>query len=268
MSKGTRVNFAAHQGVGEVAIEGTELEVNRRFGGVAKLYGDAAYQRFQQATVVVVGLGGVGSWAAEALARSAIGHLVLIDFDHISESNTNRQLPALEGEYGREKVVVMAERLMRINPALRLTCHDAFLEPDKLDLFIPLGAVVLDATDALETKIALAAWSVAKQQNLVMCGGVGGKADPSCLRADDLAQAIQDPLLAKIRADLRKNHGFSRDLKKKMGIRAIYSKEPRMGKGIGGLACAGYGSAVTVTAGCGFLATAEVLALISNRKAG
>jgi tRNA A37 threonylcarbamoyladenosine dehydratase len=88
------------------------------------------------------------------------------------------------------------------------------------------------------------------------------------LRADDLAQAIQDPLLAKIRADLRKNHGFSRDLKKKMGIRAIYSKEPRMGKGIGGLACAGYGSAVTVTAGCGFLATAEVLALISNRKAG
>ena len=268
MSKGTRVNLAAHQGVGEVAIEVTELEVNRRFCGVANLYGDADYQRFQQATVVVVGLGGVGSWAAEALARSAIGHLVLIDFDHISESNTNRQLPALEGEYGREKVVVMAERLMRINPALRLTCHDAFLEPDKLDLFIPLGAVVLDATDALETKIALAAWSVAKQQNLVMCGGVGGKADPSCLRADDLAQAIQDPLLAKIRADLRKNHGFSRDLKKKMGIRAIYSKEPRMGKGIGGLACAGYGSAVTVTAGCGFLATAEVLALISNRKAG
>lgn len=267
MSKGIRANFAINQETGEAATEGLGVAVNRRFGGVAKLYGDTAYAKFQQATVVVAGLGGVGSWAAEALARSAIGHLVLIDFDHVSEGNTNRQLPALEGEFGREKVAVMAERLMRINPALRLTCHDAFLEPNNLDLFIPLGAIVLDATDALETKIALAAWSVAKQQELVMCGGVGGKRDPGCLRADDLGQAIQDPLLAKIRADLRKNHGFSRDLKKKMGIRAIYSNEPRMGKAIGGLACAGYGSAVTVTAGCGFLAAAEVLALISHRKA-
>lgn len=267
MSNGTRTNFVVNQGVGELPSADSNAAVARRFIGVAKLYGDVAYQRFQQATVVVAGLGGVGSWAAEALARSAIGHLVLIDFDHVSEGNTNRQLPALEGEFGREKVVVMAERLMRINPSLRLTCHDAFLEPDNLALLIPPGAIVLDATDALETKIALAVWSIARQQDLVMCGGVGGKTDPSCLRADDLGQAIQDPLLAKIRADLRKNHGFSRDLKKKMEIRAIYSKEPRMGKAIGGLACAGYGSAVTVTAGCGFLAAAEVLAIISHRKA-
>ena len=267
MSNGTRTNFVVNEGVSEAATTGVDSAVERRFIGVAKLYGDAAYQQFQQATVVIAGLGGVGSWAAEALARSAIGHLVLIDFDHVSESNTNRQLPALEGEFGREKVVVMAERLMRINPGLRLTCHDAFLEPDNLALLLPPSAIVLDATDALETKIALAVWSVAKQQDLIMCGGVGGKTDPSCLRADDLGLAVQDPLLAKIRADLRKNHGFSRDLKKKMEIRAIYSKEPRMGKAIGGLACAGYGSAVTVTAGCGFLAAAEVLALISRRKA-
>ena len=266
MSNGTRANVAVKRQIkAEVAVD-LGVERNRRFGGVAKLYGDAAFRRFQHATVVVVGLGGVGSWAAEALARSAIGHLVLIDFDHISESNTNRQLPALEGNFGREKVIVMAERLMRINPLLRLTCHDAFLEPDNLDLLIPPEAIVLDATDAFKTKIALAAWSVAKQQDLVMCGAVGGKIDPSCLRCDDLGQAIQDPLLAKIRADLRKNHGFSRDLKKKMGILAIYSKEPQIGNSTGGLACAGYGSAVTVTAGCGFLAAAEVLTIISRKK--
>ena len=235
---------------------------DRRFGGVARLYGDAALTQFQQATVVVAGLGGVGSWAAEALARSAIGHLVLIDFDHIAESNTNRQLHALDGEYGKAKVDAMAQRITQINPHIQLTCHDAFLEPDSLEALIPREAIVLDATDSVQVKIALAAWAVANQRLLVMCGASGGKADPTQLRCDDLSRTEQDALLAKVRVGLRTDHGFSRDLKKKMGIRAVYSKEPRAGAATGGLACSGYGSAVTVTAAAGLVAAAEVLSLI------
>ncbi len=234
----------------------------RRFGGVARLYGDAALVQFQEATVVVAGLGGVGSWAAEALARSAIGHLVLIDFDHIAESNTNRQLHALDGEYGKAKVDAMAQRITQINPQIQLTCHDAFLEPDTLDVLIPADAIVLDATDSVPVKIALAAWAVANQRLLVMCGASGGKADPTQLRCADLSRTEQDALLAKVRVGLRTDHGFSRDLKKKMGIRAVYSKEPRAGAATGGLACSGYGSAVTVTAAAGLVAAAEVLSLI------
>jgi tRNA A37 threonylcarbamoyladenosine dehydratase len=239
---------------------------DRRFGGVARLYGDAALEQFQHTTVVVAGLGGVGSWAAEALARSAIGHLVLIDFDHIAESNTNRQLHALDGEYGKAKVDAMAKRITHINPQIRLTCHDAFLEPDTLDALIPQDALVLDATDSVQVKIALAAWSVAYQRLLVMCGASGGKADPTQLRCDDLSKTEQDALLAKVRVGLRTDHGFSRDLKKKMGIRAVYSKEPRAGAATGGLACSGYGSAVTVTAAAGLVAAAEILSLIRMQR--
>ena len=236
--------------------------LDRRFGGVARLYGDAALAQFQKATVVVAGLGGVGSWAAEALARSAIGHLVLIDFDHIAESNTNRQLHALDGAYGKAKVDAMAERIVQINPQIQLTCHDAFLEPDTLDALIPANAIVLDATDSVQVKIALVVWSVANHRLLVMCGASGGKADPTQLRCDDLSRTEQDALLAKVRVGLRTDHGFSRDLKKKMGIRAVYSKEPRAGSATGGLACSGYGSAVTVTAAAGLVAAAEILTLI------
>jgi tRNA A37 threonylcarbamoyladenosine dehydratase len=246
--------------------DGELSSLDRRFGGVARLYGDAALAQFQRSTVVVAGLGGVGSWAAEALARSAIGHLVLIDFDHIAESNTNRQLHALDGEYGKAKVDAMAQRITQINPQIQLTCHDAFLEPDTLDVLIPKDAIVLDATDSVQVKIALAAWAVANHRLLVMCGASGGKADPIQLRCDDLSRTEQDALLAKVRVGLRTDHGFSRDLKKKMGIRAVYSKEPRAGSATGGLACSGYGSAVTVTAAAGLVAAAEILTLIRMQQ--
>jgi tRNA A37 threonylcarbamoyladenosine dehydratase len=236
---------------------------DRRFGGVARLYGSELHERFRQATVVVAGLGGVGSWAAEALARTAIGHLVLIDFDHIAESNTNRQLQALEGEYGKAKVQAMTERILQINPEVTLTAHDAFLEPENLDILIPDNAIVLDATDSVQTKIALAVWANKNQRALVMCGAAGGKADPTSVRCDDLSRTEQDALLAKVRQGLRQDYGFSRNLKKKIGIRAIYSHEPRAGIASGGLACSGYGSTVMVTAACGLAAAAEVLNLIA-----
>ena len=236
---------------------------DRRFGGVAQLYGFELRECFRQATVVVAGLGGVGSWAAEALARTGIGHLVLIDFDHIAPSNTNRQLHALEGEYGKAKVQAMTERISQINPEITLTSCDAFLEPDNLDVLIPGNALVLDATDSVQTKIALAVWARKDDRALVMCGAAGGKSDPTAVRCDDLSKTEQDALLAKVRQGLRQDHGFSRNLKRKMGIRAIYSHEPRAGTANGGLACSGYGSTVMVTAACGLAAAAEILNLIA-----
>lgn len=236
---------------------------SRRFGGVTRLYGSELRARFQQATVVVAGLGGVGSWAAEALARTGIGHLVLVDFDHIAESNTNRQLHALEGQYGKAKVQAMGERMMQINPEIQLTICDEFLEPGKLDAVVPEDALVLDATDSVQTKIALVIWATQHHRSLVMCGAAGGKTDPTSVRCDDLSRTEQDALLAKVRQGLRQDHGFSRNLKKKIGVRAIYSHEPRAGASSGGLACSGYGSTVMVTAACGFAAAAEILNLIA-----
>ena len=245
----------------EDKVEGS-LE-NRRFGGVSRLYGPELRERFLNATVVVAGLGGVGSWAAEALARTGIGHLVIIDFDHISESNTNRQLHAIEGQFGKAKVEAMKERILQINPEINLTACDEFLEPENLDRLIPANALILDATDSVQTKIALSVWAVKNNRALVMCGAAGGKSDPTSVRCEDLSRTEQDALLAKVRQGLRQDHGFSRNLKKKMGIRAIYSHEPRAGASSGGLACSGYGSTVMVTAACGLAAAAEILNLIS-----
>ena len=196
---------------------------SRRFGGVSRLYGPELRAHFQRATVVVAGLGGVGSWAAEALARTGIGHLVLVDFDHIAESNTNRQLHALEGQYGKAKVQAMGERMMQINPEIQLTICDEFLEPGKIDAVVPENALVLDATDSVQTKIALVIWATQHNRSLVMCGAAGGKTDPTSVRCDDLSRTEQDALLAKVRQGLRQDHGFSRNLKKKIGVRAIYS---------------------------------------------
>jgi tRNA A37 threonylcarbamoyladenosine dehydratase len=239
---------------------------SRRFGGVSRLYGPELRERFHQATVVVAGLGGVGSWAAEALARTGIGHLVLVDFDHIAESNTNRQLHALEGQYGKAKVQAMSERIRQINPDIQLTVCDEFLEPGNLDLLVPAKALVLDATDSVQTKIALVLWATQNNRSLVMCGAAGGKTDPTSVRCDDLSRTEQDALLAKVRQGLRQDHGFSRNLKKKMGVRAIYSHEPRAGASSGGLACSGYGSTVMVTAACGLAAAAEILNLIAAQS--
>ena len=250
----------AEDKVEDSAQDSTE---DRRFGGVARLYGPELRERFRNATVVVAGLGGVGSWAAEALARTGIGHLVLVDFDHIAESNTNRQLHALEGQYGKAKVDAMSQRVLQINPEITLTSYDQFLEPENLDRLIPENALVLDATDSVQTKIALSVWAVENNRALVMCGAAGGKSDPTSVRCDDLSRTEQDALLAKVRQGLRQDHGFSRNLKKKIGIRAIYSHEPRAGAASGGLACSGYGSTVMVTAACGLAAAAEILNLIA-----
>jgi tRNA A37 threonylcarbamoyladenosine dehydratase len=246
-----------------------EVKQNRRFGGVARLYGEEGLKAFEQAHVLVAGLGGVGSWAAEALARSAVAEMTLVDFDHIAESNVNRQLHAIEGAFGQSKVNAMAERLLSINPNLKINIIDDFLTPDNLDEHLAKHAantlfVVLDATDDVKMKIALANYCK-KNIPLIICGGAGGKLDPSRISACDLSKTTQDPLLSKIRYTLRKEYGFSSDPKKKLGLTAVYSDEPRQGVASGGLACSGYGSGVTVTASFGFIAAAEVLKVIQQK---
>lgn len=261
---------------------------NRRFAGVARLYGEPGLQAFEKAHVLVAGLGGVGSWAVEALARSGIGELTLVDFDHIAVSNVNRQLHAIEDNFGKSKSEAMAERVRQINPQIKLKVIDEFLSPDNLDAHLRKNAenpffIVLDATDDVKMKIALVAYcesrdEISRNRNaersdkksavipVVICGGAGGKLDPSRIKAADLAKTTQDPVLSKIRYALRKEYGFSNDPKKKLGITAIYSDEPRQGVASGGLSCAGYGSAVTVTATFGFVAAAEVLKLLQKQQ--
>jgi tRNA A37 threonylcarbamoyladenosine dehydratase len=240
-----------------------QLDSERRLGGVARLYGDEVYEILKKSHVVVVGLGGVGSWAAEALVRSAIGELTLIDFDHVSISNTNRQLHALEGEFGKSKIEVMAQRLKSINPALKIHLIDDFLKPDNLDEFLPKNAAILDATDDIPTKLALAFWNKTHQRVFVMSGGAGGKIDPTKIEVVDLSKSTHDSMLAKIRANLRAEYGFEKDPKRKMRVQVVYSSEPRIGASDGGLSCSGYGSTVMVTATFGLVAAAEIVRQIA-----
>lgn len=244
----------------------TESNTQRRLGGVSRLYGEDGFSLLQSAHVVVIGLGGVGSWAAEALVRSAVGEITLIDFDHISLSNTNRQLHALEGEFGKSKVEAMRQRLLSINPEVVIHVIDDFLKPENIATYIPLQSYVLDATDDLKTKVSLAVWCKYHQVSLVMAGAAGGKSDPTAIQIADLAQSTQDPLLSKIRALLRQKYGFEKNLKKKMKVTVVYSSEPRKGIATGGLACNGYGSGVTVTASFGMVCASFIISKIIETK--
>lgn len=253
----------------------------RRFGGVARLYGERALAAFEGAHVAVIGIGGVGSWAAEALARTAIGTLTLVDLDNVGESNANRQIHALDGNYGMPKVEAMAERIRLIDRTCDVRLVEDFAEPSNFEALLGGGFdYIVDAIDSVRTKTALVAWCVARGQPLVTVGGAGGQLDPTRIRIDDLAFTIQDPLLSKVRAQLRKHHGFPRGSKAKFKVSAVYSDEPLIypeaavcdmdavaqhlasspgHAGPVGLNCAGFGSSVCVTASFGFAAAAHVL---------
>lgn len=261
----------------------------RRFGGVARLYGAPALAAFERAHVAVIGIGGVGSWAAEALARTAIGRITLIDLDNVAESNTNRQIHALDGNYGKPKVDAMAERIRLIDPQCDVRVIEDFIEPGNFDTVLGGGFdYVVDAIDSVRTKTALIAWCVEHKQPLITVGGAGGQLDPTRIRIDDLAQTIQDPLLSKVRGQLRKQHGFPRGPKAKFKVSAVYSDEPLIypeaavcdideeaehvttspgHHGPVGLNCAGFGSSVCVTASFGFAAVAHVLRALAKNAA-
>lgn len=247
-------------------------DLQRRFGGVARLYGQEGLARFQAAHVCVIGIGGVGSWAVEALARSGIGQLTLVDMDHVAESNINRQIHALDSELGKAKILAMAERIQGINPLCQVHCVDDFISPDNLDALIGPGFdYVLDAIDSVKAKAALIAYCRSRAIPLLTVGGAGGQLDPTRIEVRDLSRTEQEPLLARVRKMLRQQYAFPRGTKHKFGIEAVFSMEPIAlpvadqcstddSAGITGLNCAGYGSSVCVTASFGLIAASRVLA--------
>jgi tRNA A37 threonylcarbamoyladenosine dehydratase len=253
-----------------------DVDFDRRFGGIARLYGARALERFRGAHVCVVGVGGVGSWIVEALARSAIGRLTLIDLDNVAESNINRQIQALGSTVGMAKITALAERIAEINPFCVVNQIEDFVTPDNLEQMLGAGGYdyVVDAIDSVKAKAAMIAWCRDHAMPLVIIGSAGGQTDPTQIAVRDLARTEQEPLLKKVRKVLRSQYGFPRGEKTKFHVDAVFSMEPlkfpetgevcavdgddRAG-GVTGLNCAGFGSAMVVTAGFGMVAASHVL---------
>lgn len=257
----------------------TDMDYSRRFGGIARLYGEAALQRFKMAHVAVIGIGGVGSWVVEALARSALGEITMIDLDILVESNVNRQIHALDGQFGKAKVEAMSERVQAINPECVVHLVEDFLTADNVqDLIHPDMDWVIDCIDSYKTKAALIAYCRRNKIKVITVGGAGGQVDPLKIRLADLSRTEHDPLLSKTRKLLRKDFNFPRNLQRRFDIPCVYSEEQqrypnedgevclaKIDKQMGSsLNCGGYGSATTVTATFGFVAVAQVLKRLSG----
>ncbi|NDP39547.1 MAG: tRNA threonylcarbamoyladenosine dehydratase [Rhodoferax sp.] len=247
------------------------MTMDRRFSGLARLYGALGAQRIADLHVAVVGIGGVGSWAAEALARSGVGHLTLIDLDHVAESNINRQIQAVEASFGQAKVLAMRDRIHSFNPACQVTCIEEFVEPGNWPMLLPQGVTaVIDACDQVKAKTAMAAWALETSTLFISVGAAGGKRQAHLVDIDDLAQVTHDPLLAQLRYRLRKAHDAPRQ-GKKIGVACVFSREAVKApdascavEGDGTLNCHGYGSVVSVTATFGQCAAGWVLDRIAG----
>ena len=263
-----------HTGV--PADEGFE----RRFGGLRRLYGPLGAQRIFDAHVMVVGIGGVGSWTAEALARSGVGRLTLVDLDHVSESNTNRQIHALTPAFGQAKVEAMRERIAQINPWARVEVVDDFVSPSNwqelaeryLDAQQPCALV--DACDQMAAKTVMANWALEKGACFVTAGAAGGKRLGHRVEMGDLGETTHDPLLAQLRYRLRKQHGAAKT--GPMGVMCVFSREAGAppdascvvpGEGDGSLNCHGYGSSVAVTATFGMCAAGWLMERLATDRA-
>ncbi len=221
------------------------------------MYGEQGLLRLQAAHVIVVGIGGVGSWAAEAVARSGVGELTLIDMDHISESNINRQLPALGSTVGASKIEVMKLRLLDINPALKINLVDDWITSENVQaLLSPVANVLIDAIDQPRAKAAMIAWARQHKVPVFVCGAAGGRRSATQFLYTDIALTKGDALIASVRGRLRRDYGFSRVLGEKFGVIAVHSAEIPVAivSTDGGLNCGGYGSSVMVTASMGFAA--------------
>jgi tRNA threonylcarbamoyladenosine dehydratase len=248
-------------------------DLQRRFGGLERLYGVAGAAAVRAAHVAVVGIGGVGSWAAEALARSGVGELTLIDLDHIAESNINRQIHALADTLGQAKVQAMAARIAQINPTCKVHGVEEFVEPGNWPQLLPHKVdAVIDACDQVKAKVAMAAWALTTKTMFIAAGAAGGKRLAHKVDIDDLANTTHDPLLAQLRYQLRKHHGAPRE-GKKIGVSCVFSREavapPDAScdiEGDGSLNCHGYGSVVSVTATFGQCAAGWILDKLATAR--
>ena len=245
----------------------------RRFGGLERLYGVTGAKKIREAHIAVVGIGGVGSWAVEALARSGVGKLTLIDFDHIAESNINRQIHALDNTLGMSKVLAMQQRIAHINTQGLVECVDEFVTPENWPSILNSQVdAVIDACDQIKAKTAMAAWAMHTKTIFITVGAAGGKRAAHKVDIDDLSLTTHDPLLAQLRYRLRREHQAPCD-KKKIGISCVFSKESVApvdasceieGGTDGSLNCSGYGSVVSVTATFGQCASGWVIDKIST----
>jgi tRNA A37 threonylcarbamoyladenosine dehydratase len=249
-------------------------DLQRRFGGLERLYGMDGAAAIRAAHVAVVGIGGVGSWAAEALARSGVGALTLIDLDHIAESNINRQIHALDSTLGRAKVEAMRERILQINPRCVVHCVEDFVEPENWPQLLSPGVdAVIDACDEVRAKLAMAAWALESGRLFISVGAAGGKRLAHKVEIDDLAATTHDPLLAQLRYRLRKFHRAPKE-GRRIGVNCVFSREavapPDAScavEGDGSLNCHGYGSVVAVTATFGQCAAGWILDRLATSKA-
>ncbi|WP_395755935.1 tRNA cyclic N6-threonylcarbamoyladenosine(37) synthase TcdA [Edwardsiella ictaluri] len=255
----------------------------QRFSGIARLYGRPALEAFAGAHFCVIGLGGVGSWAVEALARSGIGTLTLIDMDDVSVTNTNRQIQALRSTVGQPKGEALAARIREINPECRVTCVDDFITPDNVAALIDgRFDYVIDAIDSVRPKAALLAHCRRNKIPLVTTGGAGGQIDPTRIEVADLAKTIQDPLAAKLRERLKVDHRIVKNSRGKLGIDCVFSSEALVYPQPDGSVCAqrstaegpkrmdcsaGFGSVTMVTASFGFVAVSHALKKLLARRA-
>lgn len=247
-----------------------------RFGGIGRLYGAAGLEKIRGMHACVVGVGGVGSWSVEALARTGVGRLTLIDLDDVCLSNVNRQLPAMDGEVGKLKVDVLAERCLRIHPDCQIHAEATFFTDSTAERLLSGGYdVVIDAIDAVSNKCRLIAECRQRGIPLVTVGGAGGRKDPTAVKVEDLSRTIGDPLLAKVRKQLRRDHDFPRERRWKFKVPCVYSDEPPVFPWGDGSVCAtkeegsslrlncdqGFGTASFVTGTMGFTAASVAVDL-------
>ena len=249
-------------------------EYAARFGGIARLYGTAGLEKLRAAHVAVIGVGGVGSWTAEALARSGVGKLTLIDLDEVCVTNTNRQIHALEGSIGKAKVDELAARISKINPECEVIPQQQFFTEETAESILKDGfSYVVDAIDGLSNKCLLLTECRKRKIPVITCGAAGGRRDGTAVRIADLTRAKYDKLLFKVRKQLRQKHDFPRGTKK-WDLACVYSQEPVMYPQADGSVCeeknlgdgsikldceGGLGAATQVTGAFGFAAAGYVV---------
>ena len=240
----------------------------QRFGGIGRLYTPEGLAKLRQSHICVIGIGGVGSWAVEALVRSGIGKITMIDMDDICVTNINRQIHALTSTVATLKTEAMKTRIAEINPECQVEIIDDFISPDNLADYLNRGYdYVIDAIDSVKTKAALIAYCKRNKIRLITTGGAGGQTDPSQIQIADLSKTIQDPLASKVRSLLRKEYHFSQNPKRKFGVDCVFSIQPlifpKMGEGCeisATMNCAnGFGAVTIVTATFAFFAVGRVI---------
>jgi tRNA A37 threonylcarbamoyladenosine dehydratase len=255
---------------------------DQRFGGIARLYGAEALDKLGESHVAIAGIGGVGSWAAESLARSGVGEITLIDLDDVCITNTNRQIHAMSDTIGVAKVEAIAERIRKINPACTINLVEDFVTPSNVQTLLTSNMdAVIDAIDSIKAKAAIIAHCKRNKIPVVTVGGAGGQVDPTKVTRGDLAKTIQDPLAAKLRSELRRFYNFSKNPKRRFQVECIYSTEQLRYPQPDGSVCfnksamengtrldcaGGFGAVVTVTATFGMFAAASVINRLTGQK--